>query len=244
MPEASKKAAPQFANAVPEPGRYDTLLLDLDGTLVDTAPDLAWSLNRLLEEAGRPPLDAGQVTRMVGDGAAKLVERGFAATGAPVGGDLDRWLRRFLDIYGGHVAVESRPYAGVEEVLDALKARGWRLAVCTNKPQAPSEALLRATGLAGFIDEIVGGDRVLRKKPDRAHLLAALQRLGVQSDTAVMVGDNRNDVEAAKAAGIPVIAVTYGYTREAPDALGATRLVDSFGDVPGVLAELAAHRSG
>jgi phosphoglycolate phosphatase len=216
------------------------LLFDLDGTLVDTAPDLAAALNRLLGEDGRPPLDLASVTGMVGDGAAKLVERAFAATGAPAGDTLEDRVRRFLEIYGARVAVDSRPYEGVPEVLAALHDAGWRMAVCTNKPQRPSEDLLRAVGLAPYLQTILGGDRATAKKPDPRHLLQTLELLGATQEQAVMIGDNMNDVTAGRAAGLPVIAVSYGYTRGALSDLGATRLIERFRDLPGALEELAA----
>ena len=221
------------------PGRRDTLLFDLDGTLVDTAPDLTNALNLLLRENGRAPLPLRQVVSMVGDGARKLVERGFDVTGGIAEKRLDPLLQRFLEIYTRDVAVESRPYEDVPDTLARLRAAGWRMAVCTNKPQRASEALLSALDLERYMDAIVGGDSVSAKKPDPRHVLETLARLRATNNQAVMVGDSMNDVTAAHEAGVATVCVSYGYCRTAPEALGAQCLIHRFADLPAALRSLA-----
>lgn len=222
------------------PTRRDGLLLDLDGTLVDTAPDLADALARLLAEEGLPALPEAEVARLVGDGAARLVARALAAHGRPCeGARLDAYVARFLAHYGAAPAARSRPYPGVAATLEALRAAGWRLGVCTNKPQGLSEAVLAGLGLARFIDAVAGGDRFAVRKPDPGHVLATLELLGVAPAAAVMVGDSRNDVAAARAAGVACVAVAYGYSKEPAERLGAARVVASFDELPAALADLA-----
>ena len=219
----------------------EAVVFDLDGTLVDTLPDIAAALNSLLVDEGRAALAEPLVAPMIGDGAAKLVERGFAATGAALGAVARESLaRRFLALYEADVAGRSRPYPGVATTLSTLRAAGLCLAVCTNKPTAPSEALLASLGLAEFFSAVVGGDSLAVKKPDGRHLLATLARLGVVAGHAVMVGDSANDVAAARAAGVPVIVVSYGYGSTPSRALGADAVIDGFADLGPALERLAA----
>ena len=220
------------------------ILFDLDGTLIDSAPDLQTAANVLLTEAGRPPLSLAQVMQMVGDGMPSLIRRAFAATGAPTTeADMPGLLRRFRAAYaepaGGHRTIV---YPGVAEALAEFKAEGLRLAVCTNKVEAAAVDILDHLGLAHHLDAVVGPDTVPAQKPDPAHLHAALARLGVAPEHAVMVGDGPNDVAAARAAGLPVLLVTYGYRlcRTAAD-LRADAMADRFADVPGALRALCAR---
>jgi len=222
-----------------EPTR--ALLLDLDGTLVDSLPDLASALDRLLAAEGRPRLGFARVKAMVGDGVAKLVERGFAASGGlPDADALEAAIGRFNADYATALAVETRPYPGVPETLARLRAGGWRLAVCTNKLEAPSRALIEALGLAQLFDAVAGGDSFAVRKPDPGHLLATLHRLEASPEAAVMVGDSRNDVLAARAAGLPVIAMAYGYGGVPASELGADLVLERFQELPEALAGLAA----
>ena len=185
-----------------------TLLLDLDGTLVDTVPDLAAALNRLMRARGLAIFDHEQVSAMVGDGVAVLVARAFAAhdcvpdAGAVADMSAD---------YTAHVAVESRLYPDVLPVLTGLVGEGWRLAVCTNKPEQAARLLLQAMGLLPLLCAVGGGDSFPSRKPDPAHLLATLDRTGGAADAALMVGDHRNDVMAALGAGVPCIFAGWGY---------------------------------
>jgi phosphoglycolate phosphatase len=185
-----------------------TLLLDLDGTLVDTVPDLAAALNRLLRSRGLSDLSTEQVTAMIGDGIAVLVARAFAAYDRHP--DATAVAEMYAD-YTAHVAVESKLYPRVLPVLGGLADQGWRLAVCTNKPEQAARRLLQAMGLLPLVCAIGGGDSFPARKPDPAHLLGTLARAGGQPDAAVMLGDHRNDVRAARDAEIPSIFAAWGY---------------------------------
>ncbi|GIX16505.1 MAG: phosphoglycolate phosphatase [Rhodothalassiaceae bacterium] len=209
--------------------RARTVIFDLDGTLVDTAPDLAAAANRILALYGRPPLAMEALRRFVGGGARLLLQRAFAATGAPVEDALleERILPAFLAAYEARIAALSRPYPGVVETLEALSARGHVLAVATNKPQHLTEKLLAELSLAPLFAAIVGRDAAPRPKPDRAHLDHALALSG-NGGPAVMVGDSATDVAAARAAGMPVLVVPYGYAAEPAGALGADAVLADF----------------
>jgi len=185
-----------------------TLLLDLDGTLVDTVPDLAAAMNRLMAAHGFAPYSLAETAAMVGDGVAKLVERALAARGAAFDpGD----VAAFSADYSSHVAVESKLFPGVAETLDGLASEGWKLAVCTNKPGLAAQRLLEAVGLAGSFAAIGAGDSFPVRKPDPAHLLATLEAAGGDPTCAVMAGDHRNDVLAAHGAGVPCVFAAWGY---------------------------------
>ncbi|MCP5371998.1 MAG: phosphoglycolate phosphatase [Hyphomicrobiales bacterium] len=209
------------------------VVFDLDGTLIDSAPDLRAAVNRLLAEDGRADLDLAAVTMMIGDGARKLVERAFAATGpAAPDGDLDALTARFLGHYEGKAAVDTRVYPGVERALTVLRDRGIGLGVCTNKPYVPTMEILEELGLRRFMGAVVGGDSIPGvRKPAPGMLLSVLKQLGAGPDEALMVGDNANDVAAARAAGLPVMVMSYGYTRTPSADLGADRVLDHFDDL-------------
>jgi phosphoglycolate phosphatase len=204
------------------------LLLDLDGTLIDTVPDLAAALNRLMRARGLPGFTLLETAAMVGDGVAKLVERACAARGRhPDGADVDA----FATDYAAHATVASRPFPGVADTLRQLAAQGWRLAVCTNKPEAPARALLRAFDLDGMICAVGGGDSFPVRKPDPRHMLATLSAAGGSPEQAVAVGDHANDVAAATGAGLPCIFAAWGYSAPAM-AAGAAATAAVFTEVP------------
>ena len=186
-----------------------TLLLDLDGTLVDTVPDLAAALNRLMQARGLPPFTHPQVAAMVGDGVAVLTARAFAARGRTPDAAA---ISELMDDYSAHVAVDSRLYEGVLPTLTALAAQGWRLAVCTNKPAEAAQELLRALGVLPLLSAVGGGDSFAMRKPDPGHLLATLALAAGDAKASVMVGDHHNDVLAARGAGIRSIFATWGYS--------------------------------
>ncbi len=214
-------------------------VFDLDGTLVDSLPDLAIALNKLLAEEGRRALAPDEVRVMVGDGALRLVERGFAATGESCGDAAAEMTRRFLDHYEGNAAEHTRPFAGTVEALRELRAAGWRLGVCTNKPQGPTVEILAELGLAQFFDAVVGGDSLPFKKPDPRHVLATLEAMGAAPGQAIFVGDSPNDVAAGRAAGLPVVIVSFGYSRIPVAELGADLLINGFPELPAALEKLA-----
>ncbi|MGQ0664962.1 MAG: phosphoglycolate phosphatase [Pseudomonadota bacterium] len=213
--------------------RPDALVFDLDGTLVDSAPDLAAALNRLLAEHDRPPLAEAAIRAMIGDGVARLVERGLAASGGPAGDPVDLG-RRFEAIYEVGIAIRTRPFPGVVATLERLATSGIAMGVCTNKPIAAARRLLEALELPRYFAAIAGGDAPPRK-PDPRHLLGLLERLGAAPDSAIMVGDSMNDVATARAARVKVIAVAFGYTAIPPAALGADALIERFADLPALI---------
>ena len=206
---------------------------DLDGTLVDSVADLTHAANLLLTELGRPPVDLPAVRSFVGDGAPKLVERVLAATGGvPAEEEADRCLARFLTIYEADPSAHSQLYPGVADTLDALAAAGLRLGVCTNKPMAATLRLLDDLGIAGRFAAVVGGDSYPTRKPSPEPVLGLLDRLGVQPNEAVFVGDNEHDVAAARAAGVArVLLVPYGYARVPLDTLPHDGILDGFDDL-------------
>jgi phosphoglycolate phosphatase len=185
-----------------------TLLLDLDGTLVDTAPDLCAALNRLMASRDLPPFTEPETAAMIGDGVAVLVGRAFAARGETPD---SRAVAEFSRDYDAHVADASRPFPGVPEFLRDRAEAGWRLAVCTNKPEAAARKLLESVGLMSMMCAVGGGDSFPVRKPDPAHLLATLRRAGGEPRAAVMVGDHANDVAAAHGAGVRAVFVAWGY---------------------------------
>lgn len=221
-------------------GTFKAVVFDLDGTLIDSAPDLRVAVNKVLAEHRRRPLGLNEVKMMVGDGATKLVERAFAATGGePAVSDLPNLTRRFLGFYEGHAAECTRPYPGVNETLSHLKADGLALGICTNKPEAATREVLHDLSLNGYFGAVLGGDSIDgARKPDPRVLQGVLDALGVAANDAVMVGDAANDVGVARALGVPVILVSYGYTRIPVDELGADLVISEFSQLTGALTRL------
>ena len=212
------------------------LLLDLDGTLVDSAADITAALNATLEDYGRPAVPAATVRAMVGDGVAALLERAFAATGTlPEPAVRQAAAARCLVHYARAPAARTRIFSGALQALSRLQARGWRYGICTNKPEALARTVLETLGLSPLIEAVVGGDSPVRRKPDPAHPLATLARLGATPDQAVFLGDSRNDLLAGRAAGLPVILVSFGYSVTPAAELGADRVIDHFDELDAIL---------
>jgi len=210
------------------------IAFDLDGTLVDTAPDLVATLNWLLAEEGLAPVPLDQGRPYIGRGAAWLIERGFtAASGAPPPperhGDL---FERFITHYRAHIADQSLPFPGVVEAVDRLKSEGARVAVCTNKRTDLSRALLDALNLTSRFDAIVGADMAPAAKPDPSHLALAVDLAGGALPRAVMVGDSASDAGAARAAGTGLVLVSFGYTEIPAAQLAPDALIHHFDELP------------
>ena len=213
--------------AVKFPLAVKMVMIDLDGTLIHTAPDLADCANRMLAELGRPACPIETVMTWIGNGVPRLVKR--ALTGEmwaePDAALFERAHAIYQKHYAAHVSDRSRPFPGVVEGLQQLKARGYRLACITNKAEVFTLPLLRNLDLHKYFELILSGDSLPKQKPDPLPLRHACQHFGITPDHGVLVGDSSNDVEAARAAGMPVLCVTYGYNhghdiREAhPDAV-------------------------
>lgn len=216
------------------------ILFDLDGTLIDTAPDLAAATDYALHRAKRPAVGLEAIRQMVGDGARAMMERGFLSTGGmPPEADFEAAMADFFAYYEKHLADTSRPFPGVATCLAGLAEQGYALAVCTNKLERFSRDLLQQLGLAEFFAAIVGGDTLPTRKPDPGHIHGTLEKLGGgRFDWAAMVGDSANDVNAAKAAGLPCIAVGFGYSRIPAAELGADRLIAHFAELPDAVLAL------
>ena len=215
------------------------VVFDLDGTLVDTLPDLHAAVGTLLGERGLDVPSAAAVRRMIGDGARKLVERSLEwSVGAVDDADLEAAHERFLAIYNAAPCRESRVFPNAEAALDQLAAADVALGVCTNKPQRPTDTILEALGLRQRFRAVIGGDVVARRKPHPDHLQAVLRRLDATPRTTVMVGDSRNDLMAARDCGMRCILVNFGYSADPVESLGADRVIGDFADLAGVLASL------
>ncbi len=189
------------------------VMLDLDGTLIHTAPDLADCANRMLADLGRAPYPLDTVLSWIGNGVPRLVKR--ALTGAmwaePEAELHERSLKVFQQHYAAHLSDLSRPFPGVIEGLDALKAGGFRLACITNKAEAFTRPLLRSLDMDRYFELVLSGDTLPKQKPDPLPLQHACRHFAITADHGVLIGDSSNDVEAARAAGMPVIGVSYGY---------------------------------
>lgn len=203
------------------------VMFDLDGTLVDSVPDLATAVDRMLVELGREPVGVERVRQWVGNGARVLVRRALAGglDHSAVGeAETEEALARFLDIYADcHELITL--YPGVHELLEALSTAAVELAVVTNKPERFVAPLLEQVGLGGYFRWIIGGDTLPQQKPDPAALLQVMRLAGVSQEQALFVGDSRSDVLAARAAGVPCVAVSYGYNHGRPVAEEAPQLV-------------------
>ncbi len=218
-----------------------TIVFDLDGTLVDTAPDLMRALNETLDLEGLPHPPSSQVKKLVGQGARALIERGAAFSGARFSTDrIDQLTAAFIEFYRADIAGKSRAYPGVEGALAQLAAAGAKLAVCTNKRTDLSVQLLEALKLADRFSAIVGADAVADRKPHPDHYRAAVSRAGGVVRRSLMVGDSAADVAAAKGAGAPVVVVKFGYADEAPERLGADALVSRYEELPRLARSLLA----
>lgn len=214
----------------------DLVVFDLDGTLADTIPDVAPPLNHALAGFGRPPIPLAEVRDLVGHGSRDLVRRGLERGGPVTEAMIDEALERFTAYYLDNICVHTTVFEGVEQAFDTLQAEGIRLALCTNKLEAPTRSLLDALGWSGRFAAIVGGDTLPRRKPHPEHLLETIRQAG--GGHAVMVGDSIVDVATAKAAGIPVVAVSFGYADRPAAELGADFVIDHYSQLAETLTKL------
>ena len=221
---------------------FDAAIIDLDGTLVDTVGDFEVALRLALQDLGYPPVNRAFILRTIGKGSEHLIAQVLAHAGAPASLYEQAWARyqqHYLVINGQH----STLYPGVVEGLTALRRAGLRLACLTNKPTALARPLLVHKGLDVFFEHAFGGDAFARKKPDPLPLLQTCQALGTTPGRTLMVGDSSNDAAAARAAGCPVVLVSYGYNHGEPvAAVGADAVIDRLDQLPALLADGLAAR--
>ncbi len=219
--------------------RFEAIVFDLDGTLVETAPDLQAILADVLGEIDVVAPSVERTRPLIGRGARRLIEAALEVASYEADAALlDELHRRFMAIYNAKPCRLSTPYPGVRETLAGFAAEGRLMGVCTNKPQRPSNALLEALGLSHFFGSIIGADTLPVRKPDPAHLQTVLDELGASRDRAVMIGDSATDLMAARAVGMPCVLVSFGYTETPAIELGADRVIDRFDQLPETLASL------
>jgi phosphoglycolate phosphatase len=221
-----------------------TVVFDLDGTLVDTAPDLISALNFVLDREGMPPVPLKSARMLIGAGVRKLLERGLEVDGRHASvEDINRLTDDFIEYYAAHIADASRPFDGLVSALDDLEARGYRFAVCTNKLEWLSKLLLDRLGLSPRFAAICGADTFGVAKPDPAILQQTVARAGGQLSTTIMVGDAGPDIGVARRAGVPVIGVEFGYTDVPIADLKPDRLIGHMSELPAAVEGLMLHRS-
>lgn len=216
--------------------RIRTVAFDLDGTVADTSGDLAAALNHALTAMGRPPVPLADVLKMIGHGTRALLHRGLAATGAVDEALVAQGYPLLMSYYEDHICDLTRAYPGLEAAMDVLAARGVALALCTNKPARVTRLLVDALGWQHRFAAIVGGDTLPVAKPDPAPLRLAIARAGGMP--AVFVGDSIVDMQTARAAGVPGIAVSFGFADRPVDQLGASATIGDFSELPGLLERL------
>lgn len=218
-----------------------TLAFDLDGTLVETAPDLVGTLNAVLASEGLAPVPVEAARNMVGHGARRLIEQGYAATGLPLSPELSPVLfDRFIEHYRAHIADTSHPFPGCVEALVALSAAGATLVVATNKRTDLARALLDALGMTPHFAAVIGADLAPAPKPDGRHIRFAIEQAGGDPARALMVGDSLSDVAGARNAGVPAIGVSFGYTETPIRELGCNAVIDHYDELVGTIARLVA----
>jgi phosphoglycolate phosphatase len=221
-----------------------TVVFDLDGTLVDTAPDLSNALNSVFAREQVPPVPEEQARTMIGGGARRMIESGLKLAGrtaAPA--DLDRMFGDFIAHYCAHIADRSRPFPGLEPALDRLIEDGCRLAVCTNKLERLSRRLLDQLGLGARFAAICGQDTFGIQKPDPAMLVRTIAAAGGSRERAVMVGDSATDIAAARGAGVPIVAVDFGYSDTPVAELLPDRLISHFRELPDAVRAVMGVRT-
>ncbi len=222
---------------------FQALVFDLDGTLIDSAPDVCASVNRALAAGGRRPLTLAETKQLVGQGGRVLVERALGLTGNPGTADeVESVLAAFLAHYAAHPVDNTEPFPGALDALHRFQDAGVALGLCTNKPRATTGPVLDALGLTRFFDVVSCGDQVPHRKPDGRHVLHVVEALAATRETSAMIGDSENDVAAAIDAGVRSVAVTFGYAHLPHAELGADALIDRFDELPAALSRIAAMR--
>ncbi len=210
----------------------ECVIFDLDGTLVDTAPDLLETLNVLMASLGRRKLELEEVRHAVGGGAKALIRNGAMLTGEALDEDeIERLFGQYLDHYSANIAVKTRPFPGAREVLDTLKAAGVKMAVCTNKLESLTREVLEALNLTAYFDVIIASDTLGTMKPDPAGVFEILRRCGASPEKTLYIGDSKTDLEAARGAGVAIVLVDFGYTLVPARQLGADAVISDLREV-------------
>ncbi|MFY9761631.1 MAG: phosphoglycolate phosphatase [Xanthobacteraceae bacterium] len=221
-----------------------TIVFDLDGTLIDTAPDLISTLNIILAREGLPPVEYDSARRMIGGGAKAMIERALATEGrASSKAELDRLFAAFIEHYAAHIADHSRPFPQLEATLEHLADEGHRLAVCTNKLEWLSVRLLDMLQLTRHFAAVCGQDTFGVQKPDPRMLRLTIERAGGETTRAIMVGDSGTDIRTSRAATVPVIAVDFGYSEVPIALLRPDRIIGSYADLPAAIRDIEAGRA-
>uniref|UniRef100_UPI003BA8FABF HAD-IA family hydrolase n=1 Tax=Stappia sp. TaxID=1870903 RepID=UPI003BA8FABF len=221
------------------------LVFDLDGTLVDTRPDLAAAINTVLRAEGYGEIAMDSLGHLYGHGGRAMLRKAFADQGAAVSDDeIERMNAAFVEAYRADIARLSRPFPGVREALASAADLGWKLAVCTNKREDLALELLETLDLLAPFAAIVGGNTFARAKPDAMPLLGAIERAGGDRLHSVMIGDSQTDIDAARAAGVPVVAVTFGYTAVPVRELGPDAVIDTFDALAAALERIGRAPAG
>jgi phosphoglycolate phosphatase len=209
------------------------IVFDLDGTLIDSAADLAAGINRMLADFGCAPLAVAQVRRMIGDGVAMLVSRALAARDCRQ--DVARAAEVFMRHYEAAATSQTTAFAGAGQALQALREAGIPLAVCTNKPERIAAGILDALGLAGYFARVIGGDSLPFRKPDPRVLLALLEAFGASAESSLLVGDSEVDAATASAAGVPFVLMEHGYRRGPAAAIRCIAMLQGLGELPALV---------
>jgi phosphoglycolate phosphatase len=220
-----------------------TLVFDLDGTLIDTAPDLAAATNHVLARAGLAPIDEREIRPFVGHGALRMIEGALTAHGRKASpSELNDHFEVFITHYTENIAATSLPYPGVIAALNAFKGEGATLAVCTNKIEAHAKALFRALDMTDYFSAVTGRDSLGAHKPDPRHLLGTIALASGRQDRSIMIGDSETDIRTAQAAHVPVIAVDFGYSVEAVASFAPDAVISHFDELAGAANAIARMR--
>ncbi len=215
------------------------VIFDLDGTLIDSIPDMCQEISLFLKDHGRRELSTQEAKSIIGNGAMMMLKGAFALTGESLNeSELDELFKCWLSRYSHAQMALTKPYPHVVDTLKKLKQNGYKLSICTNKPAEPTKAILTKLDLAKYFDVILDADALPVRKPDPAPLWEAVKRMGGTNEDAVMVGDGETDAQAAKAAGFPVILLTYGYAHLPFEEIQPDFLIDDFADLPSVLDKI------
>lgn len=221
-----------------------TLVFDLDGTLVDTAPDLAAAANHVLARAGLAPINAKEILPFVGHGAMKMIEQALAAHGrAASPSELREHFDIFIAHYSANIAAMSRPYPGVIEALTLFQRKGATLAVCTNKTEVHARALLDELDMLKHFAALTGGNSLGVSKPNPQHLTGTIDLAKGSVKRAIMIGDSETDIRTAQAAGIPVVAVNFGYSIEPVSSFAPDVIIGHYDELHQAISGLTAARS-